>query len=117
MKFIQRFWNVQYIRLVFKEFLSEAVKVELLKPTKPKICIFMPFVDTNSHLTTKPSYFDIKCHSNSESYDRHGFLGPTLGVVVFLFLYTYNYKILSHPKCSHLIVGTIGAFEPGGYFT
>ena len=35
----------------------------------------MPFVDTNSHLTTKPSNFDIKCHSNSKSYDRHGFFG------------------------------------------
>ena len=34
----------------------------------------MPFVDTNSHLTTKPSNFDIKCQSNSESYDQHGFL-------------------------------------------
>ena len=35
----------------------------------------MPFVDTNSHLTTKPSNFDIKCHSNSESYDQNGFIG------------------------------------------
>ena len=33
----------------------------------------MPFLDTNSHLTTTPYNFDIKCHSNSESYDRHGF--------------------------------------------
>ena len=33
----------------------------------------MPFLDSNSHLTTKPSNFDIKCHINSESYDRHGF--------------------------------------------
>ena len=41
----------------------------------------MPFVDTNSHLATKQSYFDIKCHSNSESYDRHVFLGPSLGEV------------------------------------
>ena len=32
----------------------------------------MPFVDTNSHLMTKPFYFDIMCHSNSESYDRDG---------------------------------------------
>ena len=35
----------------------------------------MPFLDTNSHLSTKPHNFDIKCQSNSESYDRHGFLG------------------------------------------
>ena len=35
----------------------------------------MPVLDTNSHLTTKPYNFDIKCLSNSESYDRHGFFG------------------------------------------
>ena len=33
----------------------------------------MLFVDTNSHLTTKLHNFDIKCHSNSENYDQHGF--------------------------------------------
>ena len=33
----------------------------------------MPFLDTNSHLTTKPYNFDIKCQSNSESYDWHNF--------------------------------------------
>ena len=36
----------------------------------------MPFLDTNSHLTTKPYNFDIKSRSNSESYAQHGFLGP-----------------------------------------
>ena len=35
----------------------------------------MPFLDSNSHLTTKPYNFDIKCQSNSESYDQHGFFG------------------------------------------
>ena len=35
----------------------------------------MPFFDTNSYLTTKPSNFDIKYHSNSESYDKDSFLG------------------------------------------
>ena len=35
----------------------------------------MPFVDTNSHLMTKSYNFDIKWHSNSESYDRHGYFG------------------------------------------
>ena len=35
----------------------------------------MPFLDTNSHLTTKPYNFDIKCQGNSESYDQHGFFG------------------------------------------
>ena len=39
----------------------------------------MPFLDTNSHLTTKPYNFDIKCQSNSESYDRHGFFGTKFG--------------------------------------
>ena len=54
------------------------VTVELLKQTTPKNCIFMPFLDTNIHLTTKPYNFDIKCQSNSKSYDRHVFLGPIL---------------------------------------
>ena len=45
----------------------------------------MLFVDTNNHLKTIPSNFDIKCQSNSESYEQHGFLGPSLGVVrIFL---------------------------------
>ena len=35
----------------------------------------MQFVDKNSNLTTKPSNFDIKCQSNSESYDQHVFFG------------------------------------------
>ena len=29
----------------------------------------------NQTIKTKPYNFDIKCQSNSESYDRHGFLG------------------------------------------
>ena len=41
----------------------------------------MPFVDTNSHLTNKRYNFDIKCQSNSEHYDRHIFLGSSLGWV------------------------------------
>ena len=44
----------------------------------------MPFLDTNSHLTTKPQNFEIKCPSNSESYDCHGFFGTKFrGVRVF----------------------------------
>ena len=35
----------------------------------------MPFLDTNSYLATKPYNFDIKCQSNFESYDRHGYFG------------------------------------------
>ena len=58
-----------------QELKQQTVKVKLLKPTTPKNCIFMPFLDTNSHLTTKPYNFDIKCQSNSESYDQHGFCG------------------------------------------
>ena len=38
----------------------------------------MPFLDTNSQMTTKPYNCDIKCQSNSESYDRHGFFGTKL---------------------------------------
>ena len=36
---------------------------------------FMPFVDTNSNLKTKPYSFDIKSQSISESYDQHIFFG------------------------------------------
>ena len=39
----------------------------------------MPFLDTNSHLTTKPYNFAIKCQSNSESYDRYSFFGTKIG--------------------------------------
>ena len=35
----------------------------------------MPLLNTNSHLTTKPYNFDIKCPSNYQSYDRHGYFG------------------------------------------
>ena len=39
----------------------------------------MPFYFyTNRHRTTKPYNFDIKCQSNSESYDQHGFFGTKL---------------------------------------
>ena len=58
-----------------QEPLQEAVNVELLKPTTSKNFIFMPFLDKNSHLTTKPYNFDIKCQCNSESYDQHAFFG------------------------------------------
>ena len=45
----------------------------------------MPFVDTNSHLTTKLNNFDIKCHSNSERYDQHSFSGTKFrGDLIFL---------------------------------
>ena len=33
----------------------------------------MPFLDTNSHLITKPYNVDIKCQINSESNDQQGF--------------------------------------------
>ena len=35
----------------------------------------MPFLNTNSQMTTKPYNCDIKCQGNSESCDRHGFQG------------------------------------------
>ena len=47
----------------------------------------MPFLDTNSHLTTKLYNFDIKCHSNSESYDQQVFFGTKFrgGEIFFFF--------------------------------
>ena len=38
----------------------------------------MPFLDTNSHLTTKPYNFDIKWQRNSDSYDQHGLFGTKI---------------------------------------
>ena len=35
----------------------------------------MPFLETNSQMTTKPYNCDIKCESNSASYNWHGFFG------------------------------------------
>ena len=46
----------------------------------------MPFLDTNSHLTAKTNNFDIKCQSNSESYDRHGFWDRVYGGVSIFYL-------------------------------
>ena len=39
----------------------------------------MPFVDTNSFLTSKPYNFDIKCQCNYESYDQHVFWDQVWG--------------------------------------
>ena len=67
----------------------------------------MPFVDTNSHLTTKPSNFDIKCHSNSESYDRHGFFGTKFrGGQNFLFTVGgfFNEREYSEADCPDLLL-------------
>ena len=61
--------------LTNQELMQQTVKIELLKPTTANNWTFMPFLDTNSHLSTKPYNFDIKFQSNSESYDRHGFSG------------------------------------------
>ena len=35
--------------------------------------IFMQFLDTNSHLKTKPYNFDIRCQCNSKSYPQYFF--------------------------------------------
>ena len=48
----------------------------------------MPFVDTNSPLTTKSQNFDIKRQNNSESSDRHSILLPSLGLVRSFFCFT-----------------------------
>ena len=41
----------------------------------------MPFLDTNSHMTTEPDNFDIKYQFNSENYDRHSSFGTKIRVV------------------------------------
>ena len=67
----------------------------------------MPFVDTNSHLTTKPSNLDIKCHSNSESYDRHVFFGTNFrGGQNFLFAVGgfFNEREYSEADCPDLLI-------------
>ena len=69
----------------------------------------MPFVDTNSRLTTKPRNFDIKCQSNSESYDRHSFYGTKFrGGPIFFLLFTegsfFNERDYSGADCLDLLV-------------
>ena len=66
----------------------------------------MPFVDTNSHLTTRPSNFDIKCHSNSESYDRQVFFGTKFrGGQIFIFTVGgfFNEREYSEADCPDLL--------------
>ena len=72
--------------------------------------MFMPFVDTNSHLTTKPSNFDIKCHSNYESYDLHGFFGTKVrGGHNFIFTVVgfLNEREYSKADCPDLLLSII----------
>ena len=57
----------------------------------------MTFLDTNSHLKTKPYNFDIKFQSNSESYERHGFWGPSLGGLQILY---YQWEVFSSREYS-----------------
>ena len=78
-----------------------------MKPTKPKIFIFTPFIDADSHLTTKPSNFDIKFHSYSESYDQHGFFGTNFrGGQNFLFTLGgfFNEREYSEANCPDLLI-------------
>ena len=65
--------------------MQQAVKVELLKPTTLKNYIFMPFLDTNSYLTTKPYNFDIKCDAIRKAITNIIFLAQSLGGQNFLF--------------------------------
>ena len=87
-----------------------------MKQTKGKICIFVQFVDTNSHLTIKPHNFDINYQSNSKSFDRHCFFQinsllcrrnprwewfqtrPLLSVSLTL-LYTITLLLISRTTC------------------
>ena len=50
----------------------------------------MPFLDTNSHLTTKPYNFTIKCQSSCESYDRQGFFGTKFRIFLLKVEGFYN---------------------------
>ena len=43
----------------------------------------MPFLDTNSHVTTKPYNFDIKCQAILKAMIDTFFLGPSLGGLRF----------------------------------
>ena len=70
----------------------------------------MLFVDTNSHLTTKLHNFDIKCHSNSESYDQHGFFGTKFrGGQNFLFTLSgfFNKREYSEANCPDLLISNL----------
>ena len=69
-----------------KSLSSEQSKLNFWNWLNNKFAIFMPFLGTNNHLTTKPSNFDIKCHRNSESYDQHVFFGPISGVFRIFYL-------------------------------
>ena len=64
-------------------------KVELLKLATHKYRIFMPFVDTNSHLTTKPYKAIPKATTNTV------FLQPTLGVVRILY---FGWKVFQQER-------------------
>ena len=74
----------------------------------------MPFLDTNSHLTTKPYNFDIKCQGNSESYDQHGFFGTKFrGGQNFLIAVGgfYNKREYSGADWPVLLVSNINKFS------
>ena len=58
---------------------QQSAKVEPLKLTTQKNCIFRPFVDTNTHLTTKTYNFDIASLCHSESNELHGCYGTNFG--------------------------------------
>ena len=62
-----------------QELKQQSVKVELLKPTTPKICFLCHLFTKTGTWQPKPSiYLYIKCQSNSESYNRHGYLWASL---------------------------------------
>ena len=75
----------------------------------------MPFLDTNSHLTTKPYNFDIQCQSNSESYDRHGFFGTKFRWGQIYIFFFYGWKVFQQERVlwgwldgpSHIVLCTL----------
>ena len=74
-------WSGLGVNTKFVLGLSRANQVGLEHAKKKEVwaLAFLCRFWTQSHLTTKPYNFDIKCQSNSESYDQHVFLGPSLG--------------------------------------
>ena len=70
----------------------------------------MPFMDTNSHRTTKPYNFDIKYQSNSESYDRHGFFRAKFrGGQIFLITVRGFYNEREYSGAHWLVLLIVGS--------
>ena len=71
----------------FKRLCSKQAKLNFWNQLHQKIDYLCPFLKTNSHLTTKPYNFDLKCRYNLESYYKYGCFDTKFrGVRVFYYL-------------------------------